>query len=250
MKLLVIVLCLLSERFLIHSAAYQRFYWFGDYYLFIKNLLDNKNLFTNPWMILVAILLPIILLTSIIYVLFHSIFFGFLGLILNMVLFLYCLGPQNAFYPLSEESLEVSNNTLVGDYFVQVNRQLFSVIFWYIVAGPIAVLAYRLITLCCNISSVSKQSMLAADIIEWIPARISVLLFLLVGNFQRGFVPFVKLFFSLPELNDQILRNCGLQAVRTSQSDEISLPVAENLVEHATIVFLVFIALFTLVAWL
>jgi AmpE protein len=250
MKLLVVVLCLLSERFLIHTASYQRFYWFGDYCLFIKNIIDKDSFFTNPWMILAATVLPIILVTSIIYFLLFHILFGFLGLIFSIILFLYCLGPQNAFYPVSAPSSESSAKTLVGDYFAQVNRQLFSVIFWYIVAGPIAVLTYRLITLCRDISSISQQANQVTNIVEWIPARLSSLLFLLVGNFQRGFLLFTGLFFSKPELNSQLLSTCGLQAVRTSESDEIPLPVAESLVEHATIVFMVLIALFTLVAWL
>ncbi|MCL9685653.1 regulatory signaling modulator protein AmpE [Legionella maioricensis] len=250
MKLLVVVLCLLSERFLIHTASCQRFYWFGDYYLSIKKTIDKNSFFTNPWMILAATILPIIFVTSIIYFLLHNILFGFLGLILSIVLFFYCLGPQNAFYPISESSSELPNNTLVGSYFAQVNRQLFSVVFWYILAGPIAVLTYRLITLCRDINSMSQQADQVTNILEWIPARLSALLFLLVGNFQRGFILYTRLFFSKPELNSQLLSNCGLQAARTSESDEIPLPVAESLVEHATIVFMVLIALFTLVAWL
>lgn len=59
MKLLVVVLCLLSERFLIHTASSQRFYWFGEYYLLIKNKIDNTRFFTNPWMILAATILSI-----------------------------------------------------------------------------------------------------------------------------------------------------------------------------------------------
>lgn len=250
MKLLVILLCLLSERFLIHSVSYKRFAWFVDYDLFIKNIIDKNNFFTNPWMILTAIILPIIIPIAIIYLLLHTILFGILCLILSIVIFLYCLGPQNAFYPISDTDAGISNNILIGNYFAQVNRQLLSVIFWYTVAGPIAILTYRLITLCRNVSSVSHQANQVTDILEWIPARISALLFLLVGNFQRGFILFTKMFFSRPELNNQLLSNCGIQAVRTDESEEIPIPVAESLVEHATIVFLVFIALFTLVAWL
>ncbi|BCA95692.1 membrane protein [Legionella antarctica] len=250
MKLLVVVLCLLSERFLIHKASFQRFYWFGDYYLLIKSTIDKSSLFTNPWMILAATVLPIVLVTFIIYTLSCSILFGFLCLILSIILFLYCLGPQNAFYPVSESSSESSNNTQVGTYFSQVNRQLFSVIFWYILAGPIAVLTYRLVTLCRDISSISQQAEELTNIAEWIPARVCALLFLMVGNFQRGFMLFTRLFLSKPELNSQLVSSCGLQAVRIGETDEIPLPVAESLVEHATIVFMVLIALFTLAAWL
>lgn len=248
MKLLVVVLCLLSERYLIHTSSYQRFYWFGDYFIFIKNIIDKKNLFTNPWLILTAVVLPVILIISIVYILLNSIFFGFLSIILSTAVFLYCLGPQNAFYPPS--GTERPDDSLVGNYFALANRQLFSVIFWYIILGPIAVLTYRLITLCREISVVRQQANQATELIEWIPARISALLFLLVGNFQQGFILFARLFFSRPELNNQLLSDCGLKAVRNNDSDEIPMPMAETLVEHAIIVFMVLIALFTLVAWL
>ncbi|CEG56938.1 regulatory signaling modulator protein AmpE [Legionella fallonii] len=250
MKLLVIVLCLLSERFLIHAASYQRFYWFGDYYLSIKKILDKSDFFRNPWMNFAGIIIPILLVVSLIYFLFSSMFFGFVGFVFSIVIFLYCLGPQNAFYPLSELNTETNNDTAVGNYFTQVNSQLFSVIFWYVVLGPIGALAYRLITLCETINFVDQQAKQLTDIVEWIPARISALLYLLVGNFQKGFVSFTKLFFAKPEFNHQMLSDCGKHAVRANDADEIPLPVAECLIEHATIVLMVFIALFTLASWM
>lgn len=250
MKLLVILLCLFSERFLIHTISYQRFSWFGNYYLFIKKILDKSNHITNPWLVLAAIILPIILIAFIIYMLLHCVLFGFLALLMSIAIFFYCLGPQNAFYPLSAPDTDVSNEALVGNYLAKVNSQLFAVIFWYSVAGPIAALTYRLISLSKDITLVSSQSHQLTDILEWIPARITVLLYLLVGNFQRGFMLFTQFIFAKPKSNNQMLSECGLQAVRTNGSDEIPMPVAESLVEHATIVLLVLIALFTLVAWL
>ncbi|HFD2405363.1 TPA: hypothetical protein ACF2TB_002727, partial [Legionella pneumophila] len=97
---------------------------------------------------------------------------------------------------------------------------------------------------------ISIQASQIANILEWIPARITALLFLLVGNFQRGFHLFVQHVLTSPDSNDKILSECGLQAVRINDAEEVPMAVAENLVEHATIVLLVFIALFTLVAWL
>ncbi len=251
MKLLVIVLCLLSERFLIHTVSHQRFYWFADYYLSIKKLIEKNDFFSNPWVYLAAVVIPIILVVSLIYFLFSGIFFGFLGVIFSVLIFFYCLGPQNAFYPLSESNAESTNNTeVVGDYFAQVNSQLFSVIFWYVVTGPIGALTYRLITLCQTINPINQQAKQVTDVLEWIPARISALLYLLVGNFQRGFIVFTKLLFTKPEFNHQILSDCGVHAARSNDVDEIPLPVAECLIEHATIVLMVFIALFTLASWI
>lgn len=249
MKLLVIVLCLLSERFFIHSISYQRFSWFNDYALRIKKQVDNKAAFANPWMLFAAIILPIIILTAFIYLLLHRQLYGFLGMLINLVICFYCLGPQNTFYPLVEEG-SGNDEGLIKHYFAQANTQLFSLLFWYVIAGPVIALAYRLITLCEGFDPVSPQAKQVKDVVEWIPTRITALLYLLVGNFQKGFTVFLKYLVAKPEDNPILLGECGINAARAGDKDEVTLINAEILVEHATIVLLVFIALFTLGAWL
>lgn len=246
MRLLVIVLCLLSERFLIHGISYQRFMWFDKYASTILNKIANNKYVESSWIRLAAIVLPILFIVSFVYLLLHNILFGFLGLILSLLIFLYCLGPQNAFYPLSETESEDSSNERVGSYFAAVNSQLFAAAFWYLVGGPVVVLAYRLIALSRQIEPIQKEANQLADILEWIPARITALLFLLVGNFQSGFNLFSQYLFAKPHENTLMLSECGLQAAKTQESEEISMPVAERIVEHATIVFLVIIALLVL----
>lgn len=250
MKLLVIVLCLLSERFLIHAVSYQRFSWYSSYCDFMQTKLDKNQYVNNPWIFLIATILPIILITTLVYYLLQGIFFGFMGLILSVALFYYCLGPQNAFYPLTDKSKKASNFDSVGLYFAQVNSQLFSVLFWYILGGPIAALTYRLISLSKDISNLSPQATYLTDLLEWVPARLTVLLYLLAGNFQRGFNRFFNFIMSSPDSNNTMLAECGIEAVRSTDTDDVPLVSAETLVEHATIVLLVFLALFTLVAWL
>jgi len=213
-------------------------------------LVEKNHFFANPWLRLGAIVLPIVLSTAIIYSLLHSIVFGFMGVVLSIILFFYCLGPDNAFYPLSDSKLKNDSNIRMGNYFASVNRQLFAVIFWYIIAGPIAVLTYRLITLCTSINEVKLQATQATDVLEWVPARMTALLYLLVGNFQQGFSLFIQYILAKPAENDSLLSQCGLQAVKSNTEEEVPMPVAENLVEQALIVLLVFIAIFTLVAWM
>lgn len=249
MKILVILLCLFSERFLIHSISYKRFYWFPDYYQKIKKLAEKNSYFRNPWAFLALIVLPILLLVSFAYLVLHHIIFGLMGFVLSVVIFFYCLGPQNVFYPLAQSDGK-NDIARIGDYFVQTNRQLFSLIFWFIIAGPIGALAYRLITLCCPLDTVHKQATETTDLLEWLPTRITALLFLLVGNFQRSYSLFIKFLFVKPKLNHEMLRECGLMAVRENEVDEPSMTKAEELVEYAIVVILVLIALFALISWL
>jgi AmpE protein len=72
----------------------------------------------------------------------------------------------------------------------------------------------------------------------------------LVGNFQKGFQYYSKAFFASPMQNDHLLEEGGLCAAEANEEAPISLPYAQILVEHALVVCLVFLAFFTLVAWL
>lgn len=246
MKLLVVVLCLLSERFLMHTYSYQRFSWFAKYSDSIKKFIGSYSLLSNPYVALAALVFPIVFSVGLIYWVLSGILFGFIGLVLSIVLFFYCLGPQNVFYPGSQEDLNQTPNEFIGNYFVMANTQLFAVLFWYLITGPIGALTYRVITLCERVDGVTKQAIEISQILEWIPARITALLFLLVGNFQKGISSFLKYAVAKPEFNKQILSFTGLMALGADEKKEISLPAAEALVEHSAILFLVLIALFTL----
>lgn len=249
MKLLVILLCLLSERFLMHSLSYTRFMWLSDYYTLITQHIKDKPFFANPWMELAALVLIILLPVLVIYYLLYNFLFGFLGFLFNLFLFYYCLGPQNIFYP-SYEGKDVSPNDKAGDYFIKANTEVFALIFWYVLTGPLIALAYRLITLFRGFESVGQVATQLTVILEWIPTRITAVLFLFVGNFQRGFTVLKEYLLAAPEMNDTLLSQCGLQAVKADETEEVPMTLAQNLVEYALVIFLVLIAIFTMTAWL
>lgn len=248
MKLLVIVICLLSERFLVHAVSYQRFSWFQNYVRSILQMTVQNKTFTQPWVILASIVLPISLGVALIYFLLCGVLFGFIGFLLNLVIFFYCLGPQNVFYPSADKKAEMSQLQHIGLYFAQANTQLFAVTFWYILAGPIPALIYRLVTLAQTVTQCSEPARWATDVLEWIPARLTALLYLLVGNFQKGFSYLLKMLLAKPDQNQTLLSEAGILALRSDTQDDIPIPVAESLVEHAAVVLLVLVALLTLAA--
>lgn len=248
MKLLVILLCLLSERYLIHAVSYLRFNWFGDYCNKINQIIPQAKVSSHPAFILALIILPVLILCSLTLLIAEHLLFGIINFLLNLVIFYYCLGPDNPFYPVRENVNETDPELASGRYFIQVNGQLFAVLFWYVVAGPLATVTYRLISLCRGQELTAKLAEKITNLLDWIPARISVLLYLLVGNFQKGLGFFAQHFFSLPDNNDAFLLEGGLLAARTNGNEQVMLPNAEILVEHAVIVYLVLIAFFTLAA--
>ncbi|WP_133127461.1 regulatory signaling modulator protein AmpE [Legionella nagasakiensis] len=250
MKLLIIVLCLLSERFLVHISAHKRFHWFSSYFNTLSKILPERSIFANPWIIMAMILLPLLLSTSIVFYFFAHFLFGFIGLFLNLVIFYYCLGPGHPFYPAHPQSPESEIHDDVGNYLAQVNGQLFAVIFWYIISGPVGVLAYRLISLCQKQNKVQVQASVLTAALDWFPARMTALLYLLAGHFQMGIGYFSHGFLTSPDNNHVMLKTCGLNAMDGHEQASLLMPKAETLVEHATIVLLVFLAFFTIVAWL
>jgi len=235
MKLLVILFSLLSERFLIHQISFRRFHWFNDYYNFLEKKFAATGLFHNPWLQIILIVLPVTLIVGFVYLLLGSLVFGFGGFLLSLAIFFYCLGPQNIFYPIAHS---------------ETDRQLFALVFWYLIGGPLAAVAYRMITLSCSKHEIATQANELADSLEWIPARITALLYLVVGNFQRGLIVFRRYALAKPELNHELLGECGLQAAKTNDLDPVTLIDAENLIEHAIILTLVVVAFCTLISWL
>lgn len=244
MKLIVIILCLLSERFLLHRASATCFYWFPQYFAQISKWLPNQY----PWMTLMAIIVPLLLITWSLSLLLANIVFGFLTFLFHLVIFYNCLGPENPFYPANVRQSGNDVHSAVGSYFVKVNEGMFALIFWYILTGPIGVLLYKLCNLCIKEETVADMAAYLFQLLNWLPARLTTLFYLVVGNFQQGFPRFMQMFWSSPQKNDELLYEVGLLAARTKNDEVIQLIFAEHLVEQALIVYLVFIALFTLVA--
>ncbi len=243
MDLLVIVLCLLSERFIIHKSAHNRFHWFMSY----GNQILAKMPALMPSILLALIVLPLLLFVGAALHIIDHLFFGIIGLLFNIAIFYYCLGPVNPFYPVHAKPVDQMLDDDIGNYLAQANGELFAVLFWYLVLGPVGILAYRLVSLSQGLTAIGRQASDVLALFDWLPARMTALLYLLVGNFQSGYQYYSKLFFSIPEKNNTLISVCGLSAL--DNREQKTMLQAENLVEHATIVFLVLLAFCTIVAW-
>lgn len=250
MKILIIILSCLSERYFIHAFSSTRFHWFSKYVERLTGRFPQANFIQNPYIALLIILLPILFLVWILFALLGTILFGFVGFLLSFAVFYYCLGPENPFYPLQAPDNEVENELAAGDYFAKVNNQLFGVIFWFLLTGPLGVLLYRLISLCVRYEITKTAALKIISILDWIPTRITLMLYLLVGNFQQGFTYYRQMIFAAPSSNTVLLSTGGLLAARNHENEVITLPFAQNLVSRALIVYVFLIALLTLSAWL
>ena len=248
MKLLVIILCLFSERFLIHGIAHQRFNWFSQYQRYIMRHASHNKLFNNfiiQWMM---IILPLVLALIIILFLFGNWLWGLVGFLLNIIIFYYCLGPDNAFYPPAAELLKRGENP-AQPYFERVNSQLFTPVFWYLLLGPVMLFFYRINFLMDESAPYAGLARKINSILEWIPARLTALCYLLAGHFQNGLAIYKQMFISGLNKNRELLGETGIAAARNAE-ENVSLPQAEQLVEQALIIYLAVFAVLIIAVWL
>ncbi len=252
MNLVIIALCLLSERFLVHSIAVQRFRWFPDYVNTLCRKLSISDSENSDYLISALVILPIVLLVSLIVYCTRLLLFGFLEFFIRLALFYYCLGPNNVFFPLTSlDKADVKDGqSPVNYYFSRINAQLFAVIFWFIITGPIGLVLYRLLSLCAENPRTRRAISPLLMYVDWTTARITALFYLLAGNFQQGLSLYTKLFLTSPVNNSVMLSSSGNLAARSDKDSEVSLITAQVLVEHALILFVVLIALLTIIAWL
>ncbi|KTC97068.1 inner membrane protein AmpE [Legionella geestiana] len=249
MRLLVIVLCLLSERFLVHKVSFKRFAWFSRFAAEVGRYVGAVPFFASPWWTMAAMVLLPVLFTALILYVSCGWIYGLVGFVLQLAIFFLCLGPENPFYPEpAKEGAEEGEQA--REYFSQVNGQLFAPIFWYILAGASGVLAYRLIALGAREDGMKRTMGFLAGLLEWVPARMEALLCLLVGNFQQGASFLLAGLLKGPSENAHLLAETATRALGKSAEHPAGMPEAEVLVEHALVLLLVVLALFTLVAWL
>ncbi len=246
MKLFVIVLCLLSERFLIHRLSLKRVVWTQAFLDWFDKAVKDIGFFKNDYLFtLVFAFIPAVIVMLLLFFA-GSWLAGLTGLIIQLLLVYYCFGPENAFYP------KRTDNKGLTEHLVAVNSQVIAVIFWYYVAGPSAVVAYRLISFVASAYSQDESKKQAAErmmsVLDWIPARITAILYLLAGNFQAGLSSGKAEFFAGPASNALLLKNTGSAAASVTD-DETNMTAVTKLVGHAILIFLFIIAVLTLVAW-
>lgn len=286
MKLLILLLCLGLERYFRIGALLKRFHWF-DYYSSFLLPISSKLAARNACLGFSVLLLPLVIAVSVFYFLFADLAFGLFGMLFSLLILLYCLGPDDLYHQLKgyfsaaekgdddevrrhyldvvgyEASGTESDvaRSLTEAIIVQSNERFFAVIFWYIICGPIGSLIYRVTTLLnqrahaypdAMLESSSKGKTLQA-ILDWIPVRLTALLYIVVGDFHASFPKWWHGVASGLSESRQWLLDCSLAALLNDPQQESSIQentLALTMLDNALIVVLVLIAVFTLGAWI
>jgi membrane protein required for beta-lactamase induction len=143
----------------------------------------------------------------------------------------------------------------------QCNFRLFGVLFYFVIFGIGGALAYNLV---CNLeyhvrddedAKIGPLARKVRSVIDWLPQRLTALLYGLAGDFNGAFGQFLPYAFKSPRDSKGILENTGLGAMGIDPDSRQNDVIDENkqamaLVSRSAMVFVLIIAIMTVFGWL
>ena len=275
MALISVLIVFVLEYYFRWGSEYRSFNWFTR----LQEMLDEQFSLHSFWQrwtgVALLLLTPLCILWALVSFFSASIF---LLIISSFILFI-SIGPkifssslkgyfeamergdeQAAFFELQKESNldnlpesdELIRNT-TRFILAESQTRYFGVIFWFIFTGPFGALFYRLAHL---YYASSKQNAndehyaIMSTVIHWIdwaPARLTSLLFLLTGDFVNGFYRVKDYMLDLDADNHQLISETGISAlgidIGMSSGDIKENEEALAMVDRTIIVYIVVVAL-------
>jgi AmpE protein len=289
MKLLILIACLLIERYLHIGNIAKRFSWFEGYLSFMGRKINPHSSWGKGFLGVVMVILPLLLPLIFLYVLVVHFQLGFSGVGIYFLVLLYCFGPNDLFYQLylyftavdkeDKEDQEYSYNELTGCeldngsesnakssarklteiIFLRANCSILAVAFWYCVGDLYMVLIYRLVCMMAAFAEQKKEvcapyasaATQLYGLLNWIPARVSALLYAVSGG-AHVYKTWKSHFWSGVSSNQTILVECGVGSL--SREKELG-PIEENrqavsTIDRAVVIFVVIVIIFAFGAWI
>lgn len=238
------LIALVMERFF-HWHHFRQWHWFINY----ERWLSEHSVRLPHALRLVISLIPPLVIVGIIGYILSGWFYGIFELAFGVLILLYCLGPDNLWvqvYGCIEElhkedpqlvitrakkvfGITAAGNSqsfhkeMVRAIFIAAHERIFSVIFWFVICGPLGAVLYRLVELFSvreelDLTDVATKVKQALD---WIPVRIFTFIFALGGHFTEVFVRWKQDAGNGLDANQALLANCGVAALDVMEGDKI-----------------------------
>jgi len=260
MTFLVILMALLIERFFDWSHV-RSWNWYKASMRFLSTTFKQLP----AYVVLLFALLPIALIVWIVQTSLHHMLYGLVEFVFQLILFLYCLGPQNLWAEIyfcvnalahgEEKQADEKLNLLNGITHEKANqkplqrlplvwnaamKRVFAVMFWFLILGPVGAVIYRAI----------EQSRVKGKFLiwlEWPPVFVLTILFALGGHFVNVFTCW-RVLIKRKEMNNyEWLEKCGIAALGEHEveqkSESTQVKQAIQLFDRALIIVLVMFAL-------
>lgn len=263
MTLIALLACLALEMFWEKADEYRRHDWFTQYTGWLLGRLKKVSWWDGAAGVVVVLLAPM-LIVGIIQSVLACVWLGLFELIFGIAVLIYCLRFQSLDRLVDEycdargtedevriESVaieltgepSVSNDDVVKAVLVQSNERLFSVLFWFILLGPLGAMLCRLSYWLSHESYGVVESdqgeqqsgfidaaRRLSGILLWVPARLLAIGYAVTGSFEDAVHAWREsnqgMDENFIESTNQILYQTGLGALRAS-----SLPVDQSQAE-------------------
>lgn len=263
MRFIILILSLALFRYMHVGALFSRFKWFPSYVDEIQKVIRKLNI-GQGYLAQFAIIFPIFIVFALIYWLFESLLFHFVGFLLSGLYFIYCLDPQNSLIKTLKQlkekkeliDLDSTHSRDLSAYNILKNlfTDYFAISFWFVVLGPLAAVAYRLFVLVVDAIHAKKleasymKAQKALEIIHWLPARVFVLGFSLMGNFITSFDVCIQKILNVRLSSSQLIHDAAFAALDLNpHKEKADLLYAIDIYLLVERTFVLFVVLYALV---
>ena len=284
MSFLAILISIAIELGIKSLEGWRRFDWFDQWTDRVMQQMHKSALREGP-VGLLAIVAPLLLAIWIVFVLLNNAWF-LLGFVFSIFVLSMSLGPvdpmrqaQDYIDAMQADNLPEANRhatALLGRaaddnpvltaeqvkevILIRICENILGVFLWFILLGPVGAVLFRASCLLKHRYE-GMQGGLAGSIrdlyriLMWIPARLSVLAFAIVGNF-------VETLQSLQHYSDlwrrdseELLLEAGMGAIPTSQHDDERPDIAGvvevlSLAKRSVVAWIVVLSVLVIVGWL
>ncbi len=282
MTFLSILIALLLERIFPQFVELRRFDWLREYGRWMVDVLHIER-FGN-WGSLAALMIPLMLVVWMASGLFDKALFGLFELAFNVALLFFLLGPQLLDRQVDDyidavESGDETQQALIASQicgaeaeagmsaqvrqvsqsiFVQANTRIFALLFWFVLLGPVAALAYRVLQqmydtdlLDESLGKLRPELRQLLGWLDWIPVRITLFAYMISGNFDEALQAYrhgATTAVDIYEQNLELLQQVGEMAIHLPEVIDhhplavTSLRKARGLVLRSLVVWLLIVA--------
>lgn len=249
MTFIVALIALLIERFFDWSHL-RIWSWFAACQRFTGSKLGGKS----AELVLAGSVVPLVIGVLIIQYLLRDSLYGVGGLVFDLIVFLYCLGPQNLWadtfaclnalvqgdaksaadklktsFGVTDMSFAQSvHRHFLDSVFAQANQRIFAVLFWFYLFGPAGAVLYRLISIAAampmpdsGLPDMTNAARKTEAVLDWVPVRLLTFIFALSGHFAKVLVVWKRHVITGLSSNQVMLMDCGIAALGFSDEDHL-----------------------------
>lgn len=284
MKFVVLLTCILLQSF--NLVIFKDRYSFFDRYLELINPFLTKFNLTKGWSAIFGVLVPLLFAILILGLIFsHVTVLYFLFAVLVLML---CLDVRDVKNQLTDYFAAISSDNetraqvevekfthqqaspektglirlITSTLLLNSITNIFSVIFWFLLFGPFGAMLYYLVSSVENRASNPEFSLedsldlatYSKNILDWVPVRLVVLTYALIGHFAPVFNLWVEHLGDGISGNSKFLVDAGLTALDADKDPEYAQPEenhkALGLISRTLWTWMIVIAVLTLTSWI